>query len=197
MQFVEFSISCFMEYSCGHGTQRWAELRDRFEGPRPDQGERIKKMKRDRQKQKAIARGDISAGRDDEERQSSLRSRAGDILQSGDPLRVMLSEFAKDHEGDQVVAQCMIMSFASRSVINSKGLHVSITGESGKGKSHAVDMMLEQVPEEFRISGRMSDKALFYMPTLRPGTVISLDDVNLSDSMQEITLESRGGYSPC
>ena len=47
-------------------------------------------------------------------------------------------------------------------------------------------MMLEQVPEEFRISGRMSDKALFYMPTLRPGTVISLDDVNLSDSMQEI-----------
>ena len=79
-------------------------------------------MKRDRQKQKAIARGDISAGRDDEERQSSLRSRAGDILQSGDPLRVMLSEFAKDHEGDQVVAQCMIMSFASRSVINYKGI---------------------------------------------------------------------------
>ena len=89
-------------------------------------------------------------------------------------------------KGDREVAECMIHSLISRSVINSKGLHVSITGESGKGKSHAIDTMRSLIPEQFRLEGRMSDKALFYMEDLRPGTVITLDDVSLSDQMQEI-----------
>ena len=108
------------------------------------------------------------------------------ILREGDPLRFMLDTFSLDHEGDRTVAECLILSLASRSVINSKGLHVSITGESGKGKSHTIDTMLEQVPEELRLDGRMSDKALFYMEDLHAGSVIALDDVSLSDQMQEI-----------
>lgn len=62
----------------------------------------------------------------------------------------------------------------------------SITGESGKGKSHTVDTMLQQVPDELRLDGRMSDKALFYVEGLRPGSVFALDDILLSDQMQEI-----------
>jgi hypothetical protein len=69
----------------------------------------------------------------------------------------------------------------TRTVLNSKGLHVSISGESGKGKSHTMDTMRSLVPSEFRNDGRVSDKALFYMDELHPGTVITLDDVALSD----------------
>ncbi len=71
-------------------------------------------------------------------------------------------------------------------MINSKGLHVSITGESGKGKSHAIETMRSLIPEHSRLDGRLSDKALFYMEDLRAGTVITLDDVGLSDQLQEI-----------
>jgi hypothetical protein len=71
-------------------------------------------------------------------------------------------------------------------VINARGLHVSVTGESGKGKSHAFETMMSQVPEEFRLEGRMSEKALFYIKGMQPGSVITLDDVALSDQMQEI-----------
>jgi hypothetical protein len=71
-------------------------------------------------------------------------------------------------------------------VINSKGLHVSITGELGKGKSHTVDTMLQQVPDDLRLDGRISDKALFYVERLRHGSVIALDEISLSDHMQEI-----------
>lgn len=59
-----------------------------------------------------------------------------------------------DHEGDDIVARCLIMSFASRSVINSNGLHVLMTGESGKGKSHTFDTMLQHIP---RNSGSVGD----------------------------------------
>ena len=78
------------------------------------------------------------------------------------------------------------MSFASRSVINSKGLHVLTTGISGKGKSHGYDTMLGIIPQECRLSGRLSDKSLFYSEDLKPRAAICLDDNSLSDQMQEI-----------
>ncbi|HWQ65038.1 MAG TPA: hypothetical protein VN429_11520 [Methanospirillum sp.] len=127
-----------------------------------------------------------SDGGDDSSSDDPVLSRAREILAHGNPLKMMLETFARFHEGDQTVAECLVHSLASRSVINSKGLHVSITGESGKGKSHAIETMKSLIPPAFRLDGRMSDKALFYMDDLVPGTVITLDDVSLSDQMQEI-----------
>jgi hypothetical protein len=98
----------------------------------------------------------------------------------------MLRTFALDHEGDETVAECLIMSLASRSVLNTTGLHVSASGESGKGKSHAFSTLIRQVPERHQLAGSMSNKALFYIDNLQPGTVIVLDDTSLSDDMSEI-----------
>jgi primase-polymerase (primpol)-like protein len=104
---------------------------------------------------------------------------------NGNPIEYILNSFAQEHEGDFVIAQCLIMSFASRTVINSNGLHVLVTGESGKGKSHAFDTMIQHIPQDSRLDGRVSDKALFYAEDLKPGTALCLDDVSLSDSMHE------------
>lgn len=49
-----------------------------------------------------------------------------------------------------------------------------------------MDTLRSLVPSEFRIDGLVSDKALYYMDDLPPGTVITLDDVALSDQMQEV-----------
>ena len=169
--------------SCGGGVQRWDELRDRYED------------RKESRKSPALHRGaghnapetGISPGKPDASDSSALHTdEAARILTTGEPLRYLLDTFARDHEGDRIVAECLIMSLASRSVINSKGLHVSITGESGKGKSHTIDTLLRQVPAEFRLDGRMSEKALFYITGMQPGTVIALDDHALSDQMQEI-----------
>ncbi len=190
--------------SCGGGRQRWQELRARFEPTKPDVGERLAKLRSDRIRQKNEAEGrvripDTSANLSEPDLDRSLevepaesvvdetiRIRSTVILTTGDPLAFLLETFAKSHVGDQTVAECLIHSLVSRTVINSKGLHVSITGESGKGKSHAIDTMRTLIPEAFRLDGRLSDKALFYMEDLQPGTVITLDDVSLSDQMQEI-----------
>jgi len=108
------------------------------------------------------------------------------ILRAGDPVGSLMGAFALDHVGDETVAACLIMSLASQSVINTNGLHVSVTGESGKGKSHAFATMLRQVPERFRLKGAMSNKALFYLDDMQPGSVIVLDDTTLSEEVQEI-----------
>ena len=169
--------------SCGGGSQRWQELRERYEGSRDPK--KIQK-RTEIQNQNGVGEGASEASprldtADTETKKEGIR-----ILHEGDPIRYMLDTFEKDHEGDQIVAESLVMSLASRSVLNSKGLHVLVTGESGKGKSHAFDTMLQQVPEDLRLDGRMSDKALFYADGLRARTTICLDDVSLSDQMQEV-----------
>lgn len=157
--------------SCGGGTQRWKELRQRYErsappaaaaGPTPSP---------------APAPADSPPG---------VRDEAVRILRAGDPVGSLMGAFALDHVGDETVAACLIMSLASQLVINTNGLHVSVTGESGKGKSHAFATMLRQVPERFRLKGAMSNKALFYLDDMQPGSVIVLDDTTLSEEVQEI-----------
>ncbi len=166
--------------SCGGGDQRWDALRERYEPtvnpkrdsrPRPPGGV-------------PPVPACVPVGRSVTEVPNYDEALA--VLQRGDPKGGMLKAFALDHEGDETAAECLILSLASRSVINTNGLHVSVTGESGKGKSHTFTTMLNQVPERFRISGAMSTKALFYMDGLIPGMAIVLDDTSLSEDMSEI-----------
>ena len=170
--------------SCGGGSQRWQELRERFEpiadrrkaGPvRPPSGPGAPSPGSRTGPSPPIALDELPG-----------REEAVAVLQYGDPKQVMLRTFALDHEGDEVPAECMILSLASRSVLNTNGLHVSVTGESGKGKSHAFTTLLQQVPERFRLAGRMSNKALFYIENLQPGSAIVFDDTTLSEDMAEI-----------
>jgi len=193
--------------SCGGGEQRWSELRERFEGPRPKRNyeDRMKQQAREKAQAKAEYYGNIPDRSSSESysaeipannpepdskpefhsSSSDITEQATEILHTGDPVAYIKNSIAGDHEGDDVVASCLIMSFASRSVLNSNGLHVLVTGESGKGKSHIFDTMIQHVPPEQRLDGRLSDKALYYTEGLKPGTAICLDDVTLSEPMQE------------
>ena len=198
--------------SCGGGTQRWTELREMYEGAREGAAKRrpsrmtseeYDQKRRQDAREKAQAKnkyygnvpeevktaiGDalgcppIKEGESDRINHTAEAAR---ILREGDPVQYILDSFRTDHEGDEIVARCLIMSFASRAVINSNGLHVLVTGESGKGKSHAFDTMLQHIPPTSRLDGRLSDKALFYTEGITPGTAICLDDIGLSEQMQE------------
>ena len=150
--------------TCGGGTQRWPELRGMYE------------KRRTAEEKPAPPPPDA-----DEHRKRALA-----ILTAGDPLEFLLDTFNKVHVGDRTVAECLALSLASQSVENTNGLHVAISGNSGKGKTHACRAMVNLVPEAYRIKGTVSDKALYYDDSLRPGTVILFDDVSLSDDLQEV-----------
>ncbi len=168
--------------SCGGGSQRWQELRERYEPVVERKSEACQKE----YPKAAPPRFPPEPSPVLVSVELSHNAEALEILQHGNPKKVMLETFLLDHVGDEIVAECLIMSFASRSVENTKGLHVSVTGETGKGKSVTFDTFLLQVPERFKLVGAMSNKALYYIENLMPGTAIVFDDKTLSDDMQEI-----------
>ncbi len=201
--------------SCGGGTQRWQELRAQFEpewaaarkknvqleipngetkGQNEEKDTNGQPEMMNTNGETAVSSPALCAPPPSTEEMQEHRKRAMEILEHGDPLGFMLDVFHRDHVGDRTVAECLIMSVASQSVDNTSGLHVSISGNSGKGKTHACNAMVRLLPEEFRLKGTVSDKALFYYDDLRPGTVLLFDDVTLSDDMQEILKSATANF---
>jgi len=181
--------------SCGGGTQRWQELREQFE---PDRTAKRKQwdltqaaQRKERARMKAEARGDAAPALPED---LELRAKATEVLAHGDPLALMLTAFAQEHIGDEILARCLILTMASQAVKNSDGLHVSVTGESGKGKTHAFKKMMRQVPDRYKVRGTMSNKALYYMTDLSPRTVLMSDDTDLSDAIQEILKSATSNF---
>ncbi len=110
--------------SCGGGAQRWPELRAMHETPAKTW----------------VPAAKIPASEGVENPTSppdEYRRRALEILRTGDALAFILDTFNKTHVGDRTVAECLALSVASRSVENTNGPHVSISGNPGKGKTHA------------------------------------------------------------
>ena len=181
--------------SCGGGTQRWQELREQFEPGRVDRRKQWDQaqtaQRKVKAKMKAEARGDAGPAIPEN---PELRAEAAEVLAHGDPLSLMLTAFAQEHIGDEILARCLILTMASQAVKNSDGLHVSVTGESGKGKTHAFKKMMRQVPDRYKVKGTMSNKALYYMTDLSPRTVLMSDDTDLSDAIQEILKSATSNF---
>jgi hypothetical protein len=141
--------------SCGGGTQRWQELREQFEPGRVDRRKQWDQaqtaQRKVKAKIKAEARGDAGPAIPEN---PELRAEAAEVLAHGDPLSLMLTAFAQEHIGDEILARCLILTMASQAVKNSDGLHVSVTGESGKGKTHAFKKMMRQVPDRYKVKAR-------------------------------------------
>jgi len=164
--------------TCGGGAQRWPELRGMYEQKR--------------------RKPEVRAEREQEEQTTSPpgehHERALAILQNGDPLAFLLDTFNKAHVGDRTVAECLAISIASQSVENTNGLHVAVSGNSGKGKTHACATMQNLIPGAYKLKGTVSDKALYYDDSLRPGTVLLFDDVSLSDDLQEVLKSATANF---
>jgi hypothetical protein len=168
--------------SCGGGKQRWSELRAMYE-VKKGQNERRAGRQRGQSKTETndpaiTCKTPVFSG--------TVKEKAAGILKTGDPVKFMLDTFLKFHVGDETLAECLVMSIASQSVMNTKGLHVFVSGESGKGKSVACRAMMNLVPEEYRLRGKVSDKALYYNRDLKPESVFLFDDSHLSEDICEI-----------
>jgi len=68
------------------------------------------------------------------------------------------------------IGENCLCTVASTFILNTRGLHVKPSGESGKGKSDAIETVLKLLPAHKYISGSMSSKSLYYHPNLKSGT---------------------------
>jgi len=115
-----------------------------------------------------------------------IKQRAREIMLMGDPVQFILDTHQRLHVGDIDTATTLIASIGIQSVLNSEGIHPKVSGSSGKGKTHCCRAMCHLLPPEYVEATSLSDKAIYYMEDMLPGTVIFSDDINLSESMEGV-----------
>lgn len=118
---------------------------------------------------------------------------AAKILEAGHALETMKVAFHREHEGDDLAAECLALVTACQSAINTDGLFVTLSGETGDGKTHTVESWLKQIPDDYKLAGSFSDKALFYLKTDRP-LIIYIDDRALSEDLNATVKNATSHY---
>ena len=118
-------------------------------------------------------------------REAAFAERAQIIYESGNALQYICDSCAKIHVGDKTAIACMILSYAATRVRNSDGIHISLSGSAGTGKSHCGKTAAKHLPDGAVMGARVSDKALFYHD-IKSGTVLLMDDQELTEDFQEL-----------
>jgi hypothetical protein len=118
---------------------------------------------------------------------------AHDIMLRGDPVKYLLDTFASMHKGDYDTAMVLLVSIATQSILNSDGIHPTLSGESGKGKSHVCQTILHLLPKEYWMDTSLSAKAMFYT-NIKAGTIIFSDDVSMGDELESTIKRSTSNF---
>jgi len=122
-----------------------------------------------------------------------IRAKAIEVLKNGKPVEFFLNTYNKIHIGDKDLGQILIYCTGSQLNKTSNGLHPKLSGESGMGKSDAVETFLHCLPKCAYIKTSLSSKAIFYHD-IKPGTIIFLDDYKQNDDMDAIIKQTSSRF---
>lgn len=122
-----------------------------------------------------------------------VKAKAIEVLKTGKPVEFFLSTYNKIHIGDKDLGQILMYCTGSQLNKTSNGLHPKLSGESGMGKSDAVETFLHCLPKCAYIKTSLSSKAIFYHD-IKPGTIIFLDDYKQNDDMDAIIKQTSSRF---
>lgn len=125
---------------------------------------------------------------------NDIEAAALEIMRNGDPVGQIMGEFGQHHIGDDAYGRLLMLAIASQHVLNTRGLHLMPSGESGKGKSHAGLSMLHLLPRKYWLKASLSPKSLYYID-IKPGTVIFSDDVLIGEELLSIIRRCITGFT--
>ena len=125
----------------------------------------------------------------------AIKTKALDVLQSGDPVEYILGVYSRLHVGDIEIGKVLLLSIANQSVLNSEGLQPKLSGASGKGKTHAAKAMFHLVPDVgYKLEGSLSAKSMYYYPDLKAGTVIFSDDIRMNADLEDTLKRAMSNF---
>jgi hypothetical protein len=122
-----------------------------------------------------------------------IKAKAIDILKNGKPIDFFLDAYNKIHVGDRDLGHLLMYCTGSQLNKTSNGLHPKLSGESGMGKSDAVETFLHCLPKCAYIKTSLSSKAIFYH-NIKPGTIIFLDDYKQNDDLDAIIKQTSSRF---
>jgi len=128
-----------------------------------------------------------------EEEKEAAKIKAISILKTGDPIGYIRETIEEHHVGDEKTEECICVSIAGQSCLNTDGIQTAVNGDSGSGKSHLMKIHLHLVPGKYKEVTSLSPKAAYYMD-LKPGTIIFSDDTTPSEEMEEVIKRATTNY---
>lgn len=124
----------------------------------------------------------------------TLREEAAAILKEGDPLRVLRDAFARLHIGDRVVLDAVVFGACVQRSLTATGIHPSLSGSRGAGKTSSVKAALHLMPPEDVLESSFSSKALLYDGNVTEGMIIFSDDTTLHTDLQELIKKAMSNF---
>lgn len=128
-----------------------------------------------------------------EERQITAKEKALNIMKTGDPLETILKNVEKDHTGDTKFQELFCVAVASQSCVNTAGIHPSMHGAAGSGKSHAVKTHAHRIRAKHKLESTLSAKAAYYN-RIKPGYIVISDDTEPNEAMEETIKRSTTNF---
>lgn len=122
-----------------------------------------------------------------------ITAKAMEILENGDPIKFLLDTIGRMHIGDRNLIEIMLLCLGVQSVINSKGMHPGLSGESGMGKSDAVYATLFVMHPSIYIRAGMSPKALFHH-NIKRKAIIFMDDYRQDPDIDSIIKQTSSFF---
>lgn len=129
----------------------------------------------------------------DEYKETEYTVKAKEILKNGDPIKYLMETYSSIHKGDVETGKLLILSIGAQCVRNTKGIQPKLSGESGKGKTHACQTVLHLVPEDYWLETSLSGKGLFYYD-IAPGTIVFSDDAEVDESLESTIKRSTSNF---
>lgn len=121
------------------------------------------------------------------------KAEAQKIIDSGDSIEFLVKTFLSLYVGNKETGQILLAAIGCQAILNSDGIHPRFSGGSGTGKSICYSLCLHLCPQEYVQEGSLSDKAAFYAE-LKPGTIIFIDDVTLTDDLTGTIKRSTSSF---
>ena len=128
---------------------------------------------------------DITAAEEQSQQEARWDIAAERIWKSGNAIDYIVNSIHRFHVGDNTAITAMLLSYAATRILNGDGIHISLSGSAGTGKSHSATTTADHLPQSGYIDARISNKALFYHD-IQPRTVLIFDDQELNEEIQEV-----------
>ena len=124
----------------------------------------------------------------------TLQEEAAAILRDGDPLQVLRDAFLNLHIGDRVVLDAVVFGACVQRSLTAAGIHPSLSGSRGAGKTSSVKAALHLMPPEDVLESSFSSKALLYDENVTEGMIIFSDDTTLHNDLQELIKKAMSNF---